>query len=91
MKYAYGGEEQEGTATDISEGGLGLRGKTYAPGTVISAYFEGPEPTGAGMKIESRVCHTRPDAMGVQFLSIGEAERLRILEIIYLGIALRRR
>jgi hypothetical protein len=86
------GAAAAGLALDLSEEGLAFRSETtYPPGTEICIRLEPLESTGAALRILAIVRHSSNGVTGVEFVDIPEVEKQRILEIIYLAIALRRR
>jgi c-di-GMP-binding flagellar brake protein YcgR len=81
-----------GLALDLSEEGLAFRSETtYPPGTGVCIRLQPIEAAGAALRIVAIVRHSSKGVTGVEFVDIPEVEKQRILEIIYLAIALRRR
>ena len=90
--FGVDSQQASGVAVDICEEGIGFRSEvTWPIGSEIYINLQGPELTNAARRIKGRVCHHTAGVTGVAFLELPEVEKLRILEIIYLGIALRRR
>ena len=90
--FGIDSQQGSGIAVDICEEGVGFRSQVALPvGAEIYINLQGPELTNAARRIKGRVCHNTNGVTGVEFLELPEVEKLRILEIIYLGIALRRR
>ena len=81
-----------GCAVDLSEEGLAFRGaRDYAVGKTICISLDFAEPSNPMRQVSAIVRHSSKGVTGVEFVSLPEAEKQRILEIIYLAIAARRR
>ncbi len=82
----YGNEEQisSGEGYDISEGGLGFRGKSlYTTGSEIHLAFRIENPLASWIRVKAVVRYAREDRMGVEFVSLSPGVRERIVHDIF--------
>jgi PilZ domain-containing protein len=81
-----------GCAVDLSEEGLAFRGaRDYAVGSTIRISLDFAEPSNPLRQVSAIVRHSSKGVTGVEFVNLPEAEKQRVLEIIYAAIAARRR
>ena len=92
VRYGENGKLAEGLGVDISETGIGFRGPEVFPvGTTLEVRFKPESPVAEWFRARAVVRNVDDDRMGAEFVEMGSAERMRILEMIYRDIALRRR
>ncbi len=88
----YGNEEQisAGEGLDISEGGLGFRGKAiYPTGSEIQLAFRIENPLSSWIRVKAVVRYARNDRIGVEFISLSPGIRERIVRDIFQDQVLR--
>lgn len=90
VRYGSQGEMLEGKGEDISERGIGFTGeKVFFPGATLDIEFC-IDPAGAEwFKAQGVVRDARQERMGVEFVEMDEAAKLRILKAIYRQSTLR--
>ena len=92
VRYGKGDTQTEGLGLDISETGIGFRGPQVWPvGSTLELRFKPDSPVAEWFRARAVVRNVSADRMGAEFVEMGSADRMRILEMIYRDIALRRR
>lgn len=92
VRYSSGESQAEGRGVDISETGIGFRGTPVWPvGTTLELRFKPDSPVAEWFRTRAVVRNVADDRMGAEFVGLGSADRIRILEMIYRDIAIRRR
>ena len=84
VRYGAKGKMLEGRGNAVSEKGIGFRGeKVFFPGESLEIEFC-IDPTGAEwFKAQGIVRDVAEERMGVEFVEMNEADKLRILRAIY--------
>jgi len=84
-------EFDAGEGTDISEGGIGFQAEKLFPvGTEIQIKFRFDSPLAEWFETRAVVRHAANNRMGVEFLKLGDKQRIRIFETIYNDVSRRR-
>ncbi len=92
VRYGSGEALSEGQGVDISETGIGFTGAQVWPvGTTLELRFKPDSPVAEWFRARAVVRNVADDRMGAEFVGMGSADRMRILEMIYRDIAMRRR
>ena len=92
VRYGESDTLADGKGVDISETGIGFRGSRIWPvGTTLELRFKPDSPVADWFRARVVVRNVVSDRMGAEFVGMGSADRMRILEMIYRDIALRRR
>jgi PilZ domain-containing protein len=92
VRYGNGAAQVDGQGVDISETGIGFTGAQVWPvGTTLDLRFKPDSPVAEWFRARAVVRNVADDRMGAEFVEMGSADRMRILEMIYRDIALRRR
>ncbi|HYX71004.1 MAG TPA: PilZ domain-containing protein [Terriglobales bacterium] len=92
VRYGSGETLAEGRGVDISETGIGFcGGQVWPVGTTLELRFKPDSPVADWFRARAVVRNVADDRMGAEFVGMGSADRMRILEMIYRDIALRRR
>ena len=92
VRYGSSDSQAEGNGLDISETGIGFTGAQVWPvGTTLEMRFKPDSPVADWFRARAVVRNVVKDRMGAEFLGLGSADRMRILEMIYRDIAMRRR
>lgn len=92
VRYGSSDTQAEGQGVDISETGIGFTGAQVWPvGTTLELRFKPDSPVADWFRARAVVRNVAADRMGAEFVEMGSADRMRILEMIYRDIAMRRR
>ncbi|HUK86384.1 MAG TPA: PilZ domain-containing protein [Terriglobales bacterium] len=92
VRYGDGDAQADGLGVDISETGIGFKGAQVWPvGATLELRFKPDSPVADWFRARAVVRNVNHDRMGAEFLGMGSADRMRILEMIYRDIAMRRR
>jgi len=82
VRYGSGESLAEGTGVDISETGIGFTGAQVWPvGTTLELRFKPDSPVAEWFRTQAVVRNVADDRMGAEFLGLGSADRMRILEL----------
>ena len=84
IRYGTGKELTDGQPVEIGEGGVSFRCQAPLPvETEVNLEYRLREAEGARwVKVKAVVRHHKGDAMGVEFLNLRMAERLRIVDFV---------
>lgn len=84
IRYGTGKEMLDGKAIEIGEGGVSFRCENPLPAeTEVNVEYRLHEGEGGRwVKVKAIVRHIKGDAMGVEFLNLRMAERLRIVDFV---------
>ena len=92
VQYGTKDEMLEGKGTDVSEKGLGFKGKKIFPeGTSLEVKFSVDSGGAEWFTAQGVVRDVSEERMGVEFVDMDEAEKLRLLKAIYRESASRHR
>ena len=84
VRYGIGKEMWDGKSIEIGEGGISFRCEKPLPieSEVNLEYRLHEGEAGRWVKVKAVVRHIKGDAMGVEFLNLRMAERLRIVDFV---------
>jgi len=92
VRYGTKDEMLEGRGTDVSEKGIGFKGKKIFPeGTSVEVKFSIDSAIAEWFTAQGVVRDVSEERMGVEFVDMPETERMQLLKAIYRESALRHR
>lgn len=84
VRYGTKDEMLEGRGTDVSEKGIGFKGtKIFPEGTSVELKFSLGSNNAEWFTAQGVVRDVAEERMGVEFVNMSEAERMRLLKAIY--------
>jgi len=91
VRYGRPGKMTTGRGFDLSEHGIGFTGERLFPvGSTLDIEFRIDSPHAEWFRFTGTVRHAEQDRMGLEFVDLGEADKMRILQVIYHELAIRR-
>jgi hypothetical protein len=92
VRYGTKDEMLEGRGTDVSEKGIGFKGKKIFPeGTSLEVKFSIDSGSAEWFTAQGVVRDVSEERMGVEFVEMLETERMQLLKAIYRESASRHR